>query len=450
MGASAMKKEDFDFNEVFKDLFKDVEENGKKIEAASKEEQEIAKEEGVTAQPVEEENKETINKTDLQVAQEKLIKITEELNKMFIEREEIIDCVICSLISQQPLLMLGDPGTAKSALAQELCSRIENGQYFNYMLNKTTDPSELFGPFSIKGMENDEFKRITTGRLPEAHIAFIDECYKSNSSCLNMLLTLMNEKIYYNNGKTIKSNLLTLIGASNEGPEDSSLDALHDRFIFRINVEYIKDAGNRNKMYNNFINQRKGFSSLANKTTITLDELKLLNDKSKVAKVDKAVIETFIRLVSSLDRDGVHMSDRRQNECFKILQAAAIIGGRDFVTVDDFNYLTYALWTHEDELDTIKSHINKIVNPYNEKYEECLITFKELAAHINELTGDERNHESLANMSKLDKLISTLNNIASKASKEKRDIKKYVDLRTEIADFKAEIVKEATGLDDIL
>ena len=349
-------KEDFNFDEAFGELFKDVDKTEEQQE--TKEEQELAKEEGITAQPIQEEES---SKTDLQIAQEKVEKIREELNNMFVEREEVIDCLLCSLISQQPLLLLGNPGTAKSQMVQELCSRIENSRYFNYMLNKTTDPSELFGPFSIKGMENDEFKRITTGRLPEAHIAFIDECYKSNSSCLNMLLTLMNEKIYYNNGKAVKSDLLTLIGASNEGPEDSSLDALHDRFIFRINVEYIKDVGNRNKMYNNFINTRKGFSSLASKTLITIDELELLNDKSKTAKIDKQIVDTFIRLISSLDREGIHMSDRRQNECFKILQSVAVMNGRDFVTLDDFNYLTNAMWTNETDIEIIRTQIKRLL-----------------------------------------------------------------------------------------
>lgn len=43
------------------------------------------------------------------------------------------------------------------------------------MLNKTSDPSELLGPLSIKEMENDKFMRVTTGKLPESHIVFIDE-----------------------------------------------------------------------------------------------------------------------------------------------------------------------------------------------------------------------------------------------------------------------------------
>lgn len=88
------------------------------------------------------------------------------------------------------------------------------------MLNKTSDPSEILGPFSVKEMENDKFMRITTGKLPEAHIAFMDEVFKSNAPTLNALLTIMNEHMFYNDGKPNDVPLISMFGASNEPPED--------------------------------------------------------------------------------------------------------------------------------------------------------------------------------------------------------------------------------------
>ena len=101
-----------------------------------------------------------------------------------------------------------------------MCGRIENANYFQWMLNKTSDPSEILGPFSVKEMENDKFMRITTGKLPEAHIAFMDEVFKSNAPTLNALLTIMNEHIFYNDGKPVDVPLISMFGASNEPPED--------------------------------------------------------------------------------------------------------------------------------------------------------------------------------------------------------------------------------------
>lgn len=63
----------------------------------------------------------------------------------------------------------------KTDMTSELCSRIVGGKYFSFLFNKTTDPSEVFGPFSLTAMERDQFIRKTTGYLPEAHIAYMDE-----------------------------------------------------------------------------------------------------------------------------------------------------------------------------------------------------------------------------------------------------------------------------------
>jgi MoxR-like ATPase len=62
-------------------------------------------------------------------------------------------------------------------------------------------------------MENDEFRRNTVGKLPEANIAFIDEVYKSNSPTLNALLTIMNEHIFYNNSKPVQVPLISMLAS---------------------------------------------------------------------------------------------------------------------------------------------------------------------------------------------------------------------------------------------
>lgn len=111
----------------------------------------------------------------LQSAQAKMAAISSEMNNIFVERDELIKIMQLAIVTGSNLLMLGPPGTAKSAITYELCERIVNANYFQWMLNKTSDPSELLGPFSVKEMENDKFMRITTGKLPEAHIAFMDE-----------------------------------------------------------------------------------------------------------------------------------------------------------------------------------------------------------------------------------------------------------------------------------
>jgi MoxR-like ATPase len=66
---------------------------------------------------------------------------------------------------------------------------------------RTSTPEELFRPVSLKALEQDSYRRKTTGMLPEARVAFIDEVFKANSAVLNGLLSVLNERIYFNDGE---------------------------------------------------------------------------------------------------------------------------------------------------------------------------------------------------------------------------------------------------------
>lgn len=105
----------------------------------------------------------------------KLKDIETYLNARFIERDEVVKNVLRSLAIGTNMLLLGDPGTGKSDLIQTANGLIEGARYFSWLVNRTSDPAELVGPYSIKAMEQDKFIRKTEGKLPEAHLCFIDE-----------------------------------------------------------------------------------------------------------------------------------------------------------------------------------------------------------------------------------------------------------------------------------
>ena len=260
-----------------------------------------------------------------------------------------------------------------------MCNRIDNSNYFEWLLNKSSDPAELLGTFSIKGMENDQFKRMTAGKLPEANIAFIDEVYKCNSPTLNALLSIMNEHVFFNDGKPVNVPLISMFAASNEPPEDDSLLAMHDRFLFRIEVEYVHDAANKKRMFNNYIYDRAGVATNKAHTTITVEELEALQAKARTIPVPKAIINKFISLMNGLQKNAtISISDRRANECFKVLQGSALLNGRNKVGLDDFNALKYVLWEKKEDIDTIGAEISKIVNPYDEEFAKFSRQFNEV------------------------------------------------------------------------
>src|SRR5690348_13171810 len=133
---------------------------------------------------------------------QKLQQLRAELVLQFPERHGVIDGALCAILAREHVLLLGPPGTAKSALVRALAQAF-GGQYLERLLTKFSMPEELFGPVSLKGLEQDRFVRITTGKVPEAEFIFLDEIFKSNSAILNALLTLVNERVFHNDGAPV-------------------------------------------------------------------------------------------------------------------------------------------------------------------------------------------------------------------------------------------------------
>ena len=441
MGATNLDFSDFD------DMFADM-----GLEKAT--EQQLNNEKNVTVKPVSA-STETVsiapvnaplNPAVLQSAQAKMSQIFVEMNNLFVERDELIKLMELAIVTGTNLLMLGPPGTAKSAITYELCGRIENANYFQWMLNKTSDPSEILGPFSVKEMENDKFMRITTGKLPEAHIAFMDEVFKSNAPTLNALLTIMNEHIFYNDGKPVEVPLISMFGASNEPPEDESLDAMYDRFIFRMNVQYIHDAANKKRMHSNYVDNRAGLLNLVNKTTITLAEVQALQAAAKTVKVPKDIINKFIRLISDLDRQAVHISDRRQNECFKVMQGSAVLAGRNSVTLDDFKSLVYVLWEKEEHIPLIESSILKMVNPYDDRFKELKENFNQVKTDIESITdSSQKSKKAIESKGVIEKIASKTNKLINEATKNGKDVAEFIEFRDNMVKYNQELINAALG-----
>ncbi len=305
-------------------------------------------------------------------ALEKLKQIEKELKSKYFERDQVIEGAFCALLTQNHLLLVGPPGTAKSQIVSELCGRIQGASYFQWLLTKFTTPEELFGAVSLKGLENDEYRRVITGKLPEAHIAFLDEVFKASSSILNTLLTIMNERVYYNGSDKLRIPLISLFGASNELPsEEDELEALYDRFLLRYVVDYIKEDFR-------FLKMLDGEGTQAEESVITPEELEECRLGTQSVSVPSNILKLTARIRKELAKKGITPSDRRFKQSVDLLKAKAYLDGRQEVGEDDLRFFENVLWREPGEITEIQSVIHQALYGYKDRVRELLIQAKEL------------------------------------------------------------------------
>src|SRR5271168_2000130 len=181
------------------------------------------------------------------------------LGRFFVAKQELIDLMMVAAVAQEPLLLVGPPGTAKSDLVLKFKDALglTDTDYFEYMLTRFTEPSEIIGPIDIGQLREGRYIRREQGKLPTARLGFLDEIFKSNSAILNILLTIINERKFYQDGVPTPVRLRVLFAATNEVPEQAELAALKDRFCLKAESRSVQenhftdliDAGVQGEVY---------------------------------------------------------------------------------------------------------------------------------------------------------------------------------------------------------
>ncbi len=297
-----------------------------------------------------------------------------ELESPFVGRHEEALVITLALLTGEHVVLIGEPGTAKSAMARRSADLLDV-KFFKYLLTKFTEPSELFGPLDIRALRQGSYRRITTGKLPEAEIAFLDEIFNANSAVLNSILSIMQERVLYDGYTEIKVPLWTLVGASNRVPEEPELEALYDRFLFRQNVkpldeeawESLIDAAWKLEM-GNVERPPK---------VMGMEDLRMLN--SLLFKVDLTPIKSkLLRLFMIMNEKELHISDRRKGKIMKAVAAHALLNGRLQATESDLVVLKYTVPRDVDDFDKV----NTILIEELKTKERILRELEEIAANV--------------------------------------------------------------------
>lgn len=294
---------------------------------------------------------------------QKIQVLRRELRNECLERDYQIDVLIALFISKQHGLFLGPPGTGKSMLLELACQAID-GRFFSYLMGDSTKVDELYGPVDPNNLRDEGvYRRNSRNRLPQADVAYLDEIFKGSGGLLNMNLKTINERVVFNPDPE-KVPLRTVVGSSNELPEDESLAAFVDRFVFKCWFNYLEKDENILTLWERSVSGYKPNVQVK----LSLSDLdRLWKDIQNQIDI-KPQLPLLLEIKKRLADKGHTISDRKWLQVFKFLQAYAwVVKEKTVSTTVLKQLLPDCIWLQPDDRDEIANIIAEAIAELSDK-----------------------------------------------------------------------------------
>jgi MoxR-like ATPase len=293
----------------------------------------------------------------------RLAGLARSLEDRFLGKDEIIRLLLVATLAGEHAVLVGPPGTAKSALVRTFAKLID-ARYFEYLLTRFTEPNEIFGPVDIAAFREGRYERRIEGMLPDSEVVFLDEVFKSNSAILNALLTLLNERRFTSGGAVLSCPLLSCFGASNEVPTDETLTAIFDRFLLRIRSENLDAYHFQDLLQRGIANEMQSLAQSAVAPLASAREIGELHRAfSQRMRFSEEFLATYKGLVFQIRAEGVSLSDRRVVKLLKLFAASAYLDGRAQPDSGDFFVLKH-IWNNEDQAAILESIVGPVLEAH--------------------------------------------------------------------------------------
>ena len=188
-------------------------------------------------------------------------KTTQEVRQIetsLINKEEVFKMLALAEATGLPLLLVGEPGVAKTKTIIEYAKawlnkdgKMTAEDFQNKMYILETDEGTKAS--EIKGMPDlgklfTENKYELNAPVAEADIVIINEVDKASSAIRNAMLGVMNEKFLFNGKSKIPCKWKLFIATCNEIPKDEVDSPFWDRFMLKMTVNRVS-AGDMSKYY---------------------------------------------------------------------------------------------------------------------------------------------------------------------------------------------------------
>ena len=295
---------------------------------------------------------------------DKLAKIRTWVGARSLEWTSGIRMLQLILITRRSGFLMGGPGTAKSQAIIDLLKCLGGYKRFSLQLTPETTRKDLVGYMSIpKFVKDGVVEYETQDSLVDSDVAHLGELPLGNSATLNGLLSVINEGHIRLGSQTFQTRTVVL-GDGNEMPDlvnltegdvkRKTLAALFDRLLFRERIRpFVRAEENQRTMLALPVDRTRAVD--APPVSISRDEMDHLTGQvTRMAPINSGswaekTIKKFLKLISTLRKNQINISDRRMMWAREALVANAILDGRDLVQDVDFKTVRWWGWLNPSQ-----------------------------------------------------------------------------------------------------
>lgn len=276
-------------------------------------------------------------RTELGGLQESINSIKNELKKIIIGQDNVIDLLIAAVIADGHVLIEGVPGVAKTLIAKILAKTISSG-FSRIQFTPDLMPSDIIGT-SVFNMKKSEFE-FSRGPI-FSNIILIDEINRAPAKTQAALFEVMEERQISVDGTTYIMGEPFIVFATQNPIEHEGTyrlpEAELDRFLFKVEIDYPSLDEETRILID--LHERKNVNDLSIINPV-LTAGKLLEYREKVRKIhiDDKIARYIAQIISgSRNNKDLYLggSPRASLSVLSGAKAAAAMKGRDFITPDD-------------------------------------------------------------------------------------------------------------------
>lgn len=265
---------------------------------------------------------------------EKIKKIKNEIKKVIVGKDEVIEKVFISILAGGHILLEDIPGVGKTTLALAFSKTLDM-EFNRVQFTPDVIPSDIVG-FSMYDKQKKEFVYHKGAILCNFFLA--DEINRTSSKTQSALLEVMEEGKITVDGQTYKMEQPFVVIATQNpiGTMGTQMlpEAQLDRFMIKISIGY-PDF----KSQINILKDRERENPIDKITTVvSKEEVIAMKEKVKNIYIDDKIYE-YITILTEASRKNEYvklgLSPRGALALTNMAKATAFVNRRDYVTPED-------------------------------------------------------------------------------------------------------------------